>query len=335
MKKSLLVLSLLIPLVLNADKASTWVRIGPPAGEIQQILPDRRNPDVWYAINQGILYRSENRAQTWKPSSLENVFFIAVHPVTSSIFAISGDSSFESSNLWASTDGGKTFQLRASFNYRLEKVILHPSKPEILYGLAPHGVLIVSGNGGQLWSRCELPVFDSEYDPVLDDLLISPLDQHTLYLSLTLWGYSDYDNGNFLLRSSNDGRSWKVEMKNWGSYSIAFHTDPLFPGKAFAILKVADENLAEVLRLTQGGWLRISKTKAFDKLFSVARHEKELLALSGMGSVNVSVSRSLNEGQTWEPVRIPEFLSPIMDLATLDDPLRGILLGTKDGGHTM
>src|SRR5262249_53098559 len=95
--------------------ADGWQWIGPSAGNIQQILPDRNHPAIWYVVNNGVLYRSGNGAQSWQVTALnqlEDVYGLS-QPV-----AINSDSSQlyvtslkpGGSRLWVSQDQGKTFQ---------------------------------------------------------------------------------------------------------------------------------------------------------------------------------------------------------------------------------
>src|SRR5215813_10800424 len=73
-----------------------WQWIGPPAGTIQQIVPDRKNPNVWYTVNNGVLYRSTDGAKTWHVTPMNNlqdpydasVVPVVVDPQSSNVFVL-------------------------------------------------------------------------------------------------------------------------------------------------------------------------------------------------------------------------------------------------------
>src|SRR5262245_61568828 len=72
----------------SSQRVRQWKWIGPAAGAIRQIVPDRSEPNLWYAVNNGFLYRSTNGAETWKELRLRSVDSVFVHPLTSELFVI-------------------------------------------------------------------------------------------------------------------------------------------------------------------------------------------------------------------------------------------------------
>src|SRR5262245_7496182 len=127
-----------------------WKWLGPEAGNIQLIVPDRSHPGVWYVDNNGRFYRSTDGGRRWSATtifnlssvgaeyfdSLGNALPITVHPISSEVLAITASDygSRPPWKLWSSSDYGKTFHLRGQFPFRLRKVLFHPKYREVVYG---------------------------------------------------------------------------------------------------------------------------------------------------------------------------------------------------------
>jgi photosystem II stability/assembly factor-like uncharacterized protein len=330
---TLILLMLFIFSVLEGDTIPSrrWRLIGPNGGVVEQIVPDRKISDLWFLLNNGVLYRSSDGARTWSSTGLHYVNQIAVHPVTSTVYAL------RKFRIWRSQDNGVSFHPTSLFETQyLHQIFLHPQNSDILYGLG--GVLgddlIVSFDAGRSWNAVKgLPFSSGETvggcqasEYAFDDLLVSPFDPNVLFASGTLIlscpprGEDAYMD--LLLQSNNAGTTWKVMEK--ALYS--FHADPLYPKRAFAF------NADGIKQLTPQGWTPLSKT-AVEELFTVARHENELLATRRLDypRAGIQLLKSKDSGKTWSdlPISLSERLITIQ---SMDDSFRGLLGGTQGTG---
>src|SRR5437016_1495414 len=117
-------LTILFLFALTIPCSADWRWIGPEAGTIEQLAPDRNHPGIWYAVNNGRLYRSVDDGNQWEPTAIKGLagwrgdgyyYFaappVSVQPLTSEVFVAAPD------GVWVSSDLGKTFSLRAKLNF--------------------------------------------------------------------------------------------------------------------------------------------------------------------------------------------------------------------------
>lgn len=337
MRKTILILLMFASCIVEA--ADRWTLLGPQAGAVEQIVPDRSDPSVWYAINTGRLYRSRDGGRNWWATSLIDVRQVVVTPGNSELLAVTGDNS--QSRIWESRDEGRTFTLRASLSFGLRKVIVSPDNPDAMFGFGLNDWdLAVSANGGRRWENVTtLPfVIGKEYDGgrmdnyEFEDLSYSPFHSNTVYASAAAYiSYFGETDVRFLfLASYNSGRSWKVLSE---TQTMQFHKDPLYPDRLFAF------NSESVRMLTKDGWETVHSLQGskdpggyFFQMASVPRIANELFALrSSIYRGDPSVVRSRDLGRTWEPVAV-DIKGSLISLAALDDPTGGLLGGTDGGG---
>lgn len=278
-----------------------WKRTGPVAGNIEQIVPDRAHPDIWYMVeNQdGRLYRSVDNGNSWENTRIVNVKQVLVHSVSSEVFVVSNGKGNNEWNLFSSTDLGQTFQLRSGKGP--ERIFDHPTDPRILWGsgIGYNGYdLSVSFDRGVHWQIItnlkykvgnyytlygeKLPL-DSYY---LSSVMVSPLDGKTVFVSIEA-AFEEGCGGEYLdmeLISTNNGASWS----NWDA-EVPFSryvADPAFPNRAFAL------SYDKIRILTGSGWKFLSP-RHFETIVSVPGKPEKLVALndgrqwvSGDGGVN-------------------------------------------------
>ncbi|HEY7162045.1 MAG TPA: hypothetical protein VH815_12340, partial [Acidobacteriota bacterium] len=320
-----------------------WQWIGPPAGTIQQIIPDRKNPNVWYSVNNGVLYRSTNGAKSWNVTPLSNL----QDPYDTSVAPVVVDS--ESSNLfvanqkpggsrlWFSEDQGKSFQLRGSFHFKLRRVIPHPTDPNVLYGFGLNDLdLAVSVTGGRSWENVSnlpftigQPVGNCEVEALeFVDFVFSPFNSNVLFASALVLEecIPESDEFSILIMSDNGGKTWKV-LEKGSDYGYTFHTDPLFPKRVIA------SNHDGLKILTPQGWKVLSSQQDLLQVISVPGHPEELLGTQRFfaGSYKIRVFKSKDGGKSWNvaPLGLEGKISKIQ---SVDDSTRGLLAGTNGAG---
>ena len=173
-----------------------WNRVGPTAGSVREIIPDRNNPNVWYLVENQFsrLYKSVDNGETWKYTGYNRIRQIIVHSASSEVFILQNNDSPKSS-LLSSTDFARTFQLRSANAPR--NIFDHPTDPSILWGSGvDNGYdLSVSENRGKDWKGfTNLPYkLDKKYDIggglfspdgyYLHSVLVSPFDTNTIFVA--------------------------------------------------------------------------------------------------------------------------------------------------------
>lgn len=337
MKRSLLALFFILgclPFVF-AD----WRWIGPAAGTIEELRPDRSNPSLWFAVNNGSMYRSTDGGQSWNPTGLRNVGHqvdgfnhgssVTVTPGGAQVLALASGPG-RTTRIFASQDHGRTFQLLAAVPFVMTKIVSHPDNARILYGAALYQWgIVASADAGRHWSAfTNLPLPQQPHpgcgDPYTDvaDVAVSPFHPDTIYVSGTVFFRCgpESDEEDFFMQSTDAGKSWKPALHGAG---VTFHMDPYYPDRLFA------RNYSRLLVLTRQGWQEISTQQHLQELFSVPRHENELLALTS--GIHMQPTRSTDSGRTWHDIQL-DLHNRLRTLAATDDPNRGLLGGTDGGG---
>lgn len=187
---------------------------------IRDLVLDRRDPDLLYAVGLGGIYRSRDRGETWARLLAQDAYtLVAVDGRT--LLAGTG------TGLLRSTDAGRTWKevLQASLprSVRLPQRNVFwlkndPAAPSTIYGRASEyrlvpdqttTFLIRSTDGGATWQK--LRDFYT--------LGISPRDPNTLYAAYF------YD----VFRSTNGGRTWTVIYHLDGTTISEVEVDPFDP----------------------------------------------------------------------------------------------------------
>src|SRR5919198_705476 len=79
-------------------------------------------------------------------SSLNDCIVVAVSPSQESCFLAGTES-----DLYKSTDGGKTWQCKGLEEYKIFSLAFHPSDPMTVYAGAEPALLFRSSDGGETW----------------------------------------------------------------------------------------------------------------------------------------------------------------------------------------
>lgn len=336
MKKQ--VLALFLVLFLASWSHAEWRWIGPGAGSIEELTPDRANSSLWFAVDDGFLYRSTDAGRSWKSTGLRDVGHqgyypvrggaVTIIPATSEIL-VSKKSGPAATDLWKSQDHGKTFQFLCTAPFTLLDIVPDPTDPKVLYGAALTNFgIVVSYDGGKKWSvfnNLPLPAEPhpgcSGYDVDEAAVAVSPFRSGTVFVSgvLSFICGPESDSESFFLQTSNGGRSWSP-VDAGSSY---FHSDPAFPDRLFAFAS------SHFMIFTKTGWKDLPPLSGLNQLVSVPRHANELLAFAQ--GLTQKILRSTDTGNTWRETSVGS-LRQIELLAALDDPFGGVLAGTHGAG---
>lgn len=317
----------------GAPNAAQWESRGPDVvskrspvtsviglGRLNCVAFDPYDPDtLWVGAPAGGLWKSEDGGQTWdtRTDSLPiiGVSDILVHPGNSKIMYIAlGDGDGKqtvSSGIMKSLDGGETWQPTSlspdvSDNWRIKKLLFHPSNPEVIFATTNCGIYKTT-NGGKDWKE-KTPGF-------FWDIEVSPTNP-------SIWLASCWEEGVF--RSTDSGENWaKVTagLPSYGFTRIALAYAPSNPQILYASYARTGTSLETgfqfygLYRSTDGGitWTQqsdspnifgntIGKTAEYN-----LGHWAHVLAVSPTnpdvvfcGSVNLW--KSTTGGRSWEAI---------------------------------
>jgi photosystem II stability/assembly factor-like uncharacterized protein len=323
---------LFVSFVSADDRAVAFHNVGPYGGPVQEIVPDRQQKNLWYAISNQDLYRSTDVGRSWMLSR-RSVSQVMIHPVTAELLAVSGQ------ELLLSSDRGRSFRPIA---FSKAKLYWHPAQRNIL---AAHGEeysdqsLQLSTDLGTTWQNVSgLPYPPGSPAPgrpeckILSrdgvDVFFPPENTREIYLSLKLilnCNVGEPSDGDSLLLYSNDfGSTWRSLQQAKREYS--FHWDPVYPDRAFVF------NRSGLYRIGAGNMTNISSISNMLQLKSTPGFDNELFAVRELqnGYLDNEIIRSRDLGRTWSPYK-PwlEHYVPIFQM--VDDRLHGILAGSSSG----
>lgn len=242
MKKNIILLLLLLIYFFNAE-SQTWTPLEMHSGgKVTGLIGHPTDENIMYCrTDVAGIYKSVNKGDKWEqlllnvPKYSDHIFKIrsfVVNPNNASeLFFASGNSpSGDQSGIWKSTDEGVTWSLKteiAAFsgngNYRWadEVMVIKPtntnvlfagSQPKIVAGTAEKGGIITSNDGGESWSKLNLPVFNNKwitkllFDPTNDDIIyIAAAKSGVNGLAITggLWSYNQ-SNQALIQLTTND-----------------------------------------------------------------------------------------------------------------------------------
>lgn len=276
-----------------------WRKLPLRGGSVQQLLPYRSAQGVWFAVNSDRLYRSSDSGLSWQQNPLQNVKQVVVDPSTAHIFAVTAIESRV--QIQKSTNGGKTFVLQASIHGFLRHLVVHPDDSRTMYAFGiGNDDFAVSHDGGRHWSPLTFPDPNSlgcegcYYN--WNDLLISPQDHKTLYLSGGFFeGDPPRSAGGLLSISLDSGKTWKTTRQS----QMTFYTDPAYPERAFAY------NIHGLMQL-KGNRLQVVSHLSLQQIASVPGIRNLLYGLHPI-KAGARIVRSTDSGKSW--IALSESLS--------------------------
>ncbi len=267
-------------LLKSVDGGATWNRLDVPGLYADASAMDLAHPDVLYALIQEpapewpflgplVLYRTQDAGSTWTPvTTPAGPLSVAVDPVTSRVYLLSGGSVFRSA------DGGATWtKVRDGLYGTLASI----RKNEVfVWGGSPLAV-IQSKDGGETWAELSPPL------PSWGAVAGSPQEPSIVYLGLQVAGVG---------KSTDGGATWSVASDGIRALtpSLAMdpaHRDDVYAGTAAGLFHSADSG---------GSW---SLVDADPSLTKVAIQPGTLALFSKLG-------RSDDGGATWQPIPYPD-----------------------------
>jgi photosystem II stability/assembly factor-like uncharacterized protein len=295
----------------TADGVRTWANVGPVKGG--PIFPDRSDPDRWYALSwyDGILYRSDNGGRLWQKiiSPTPNRFF--VHPFDGTLYIVHLGATSNDFSLYVSRDRGETFvQTGKLLTWVLKADSLNSNT---LYQLAdPHSIYRTT-DAGVHWEQISFLFTPSQTfgcsatDYSIDDLLSSPFQPNSIYLSVSLqqcpYVNDKPTNVNFIVASHDHGRTWKEEFSG-KTGAFRFHFDSATADRAYAYSQ------QKLTVLTQEGWQKYPEPTcpkglkcSIQKIVVVPRQINELLVVQARGNVcnsEFKICITKNNGGNWQ-----------------------------------
>jgi photosystem II stability/assembly factor-like uncharacterized protein len=294
-----------------------WSEIGPKGGFVSQIERDPNQPNVWYSITNGSLYRSNDWGKSWN-KLFEHVRSVSVHPKTSEVIVYGY---VETNRRWRPRllRGGKAGRAWTTtpINW-FDRIDWDPNKTTRLLGVAQYRFW-ESNDSGKTWKG--LGKFYGSNDDCwfsTENILISPFDNRTIYLNGD-WD-CEYLGGGYETKVSTDGgRTWKTSANSAGNVdSNATNSESIFSA-----------NCQNVLQLTSRGWKPVSDLRA-TLVTSVPGEPEHLFAFDGCNYGQRSLHESVDSGKTW---KIAERLqSRVISLAVEDDPQKTVLVGSEENG---
>ncbi len=165
--------------------AAAWQPIGPPGGDVRSLAVDPRNPQqVYLGTADGILYRSEDRGQSWRrivpgfPDRGKSLDEIVIDPrgrILVAYWEVAG----QGGGIAHSTDGGRSFMRQCGMvGESVRALHMAPGNPDVLVAGTISGVFRTD-DAGVSWRRIS-PAGHPEIRNV-ESIAIDPLDHETLY----------------------------------------------------------------------------------------------------------------------------------------------------------
>ncbi len=297
----------------SQNRGGDWKRLSPGLGRrdlvVDNLVFQPDNPDVLYAAtwelknSQGWLFRTRDGGQKWENiplgSYLSAIRALAIAPSDPQVLAVG-----ISEGVLLSTDGGMNWD-RISRGYRslynVESMAFDPRDSNTLYVGTWH-LGFKTSNRGKKWDPIqEGMVTDSD----MFSLLVNPQSPENLYASACTGIY----------RSDNGGLNW-TKLKN-GLPKDANRTrtlliDPLDPSSVYAGTTVG----LFVSRDAGASWKLLVPDVVVN---AIAVHPTENGVILA-GTDDAGVLRSIDGGQSFEPVNTGFIYRQITDLAVASDP---------------
>jgi photosystem II stability/assembly factor-like uncharacterized protein len=146
-------------LSLSASVNAQWVPAGPPGGDARSLAFDPKRPHIIYAgTSDGVLYRSDNGAETWnrlspgfpkRGFSLDEIVIDERGRLLIAYWEVAGPGG----GIARSDDGGKTFTLLPGIaGESVRALAVAPGHPDILVAGSLTGVFH-SMDSGDNWRR--------------------------------------------------------------------------------------------------------------------------------------------------------------------------------------
>ena len=277
-------------------KPMKYRHIGPVGNRVISVVGVPGDPLTYYVgAASGGIWKTQDGGATWTPileeQPVHSIGSLALAPSDPQIlWAGTGEPHIRSNvsvgaGAWKSTDGGTTWQMMGlESTFRLSRMIVHPTNPEIVYAAslghsyAPQkerGVYRTM-DGGKSWTKV-LSVNDSTG---ASDLVMDPNNPRILFagmwqLDIKTWGRQSGGKGSGVYMTRDGGDTWKrltngLPKDPMGK--IALTISKADSKKIYALIETADgapmngkpRESGELWRSDDGGdkWMRVSQDMA-------------------------------------------------------------------------
>ncbi len=171
---------------LGPDRWNYTTHWNPGVGRITGIAVDASNEEhIIIGANTGGVWRTIDGGATWMPlgdyfSNLY-VYSVAIDPNDADTYFFGSNGG----NIYKSTDAGATWNLLGNAGVStVNKILLHPTDPNILFATSENNGTYGSNNGGESWAKVVLT------DPKGYDIEFKPGDPNTVYATGNGFHYS-------------------------------------------------------------------------------------------------------------------------------------------------
>jgi len=345
-----------------------WRMIGPfRGGRVNGVAGVVGQPDTFYfgSVGGGV-WKSENAGRTWRPifdtTNVASVGAIAVAPSDPKVIYVgTGEADMRDSiaygnGVYKSGDAGLSWVPMGLENTKqIGRIIVDPKDPNTVFVAAlgnayapnPDRGVYRSQDGGKTWEK----VLFKNNDVGAIDLAFDPVDSKIVYA--TLWNvrrppwfiYAPANGpGAGIFKSTDGGSTWKdisegIPLEGRGHIGIA-----VAPSNRNRIYAVVDAKEGGVFSSNDGGatWRRLSSDKRlWDRGWYFEKVTVDPKSAGIVYVMNTSMYRSIDDGQTWTPIKGAPGGDDYHQLwINPDDPKRMILASdqgcivTVDGGVT-
>lgn len=302
---------------LTAKQPQRWTNVSPIGGDMTLVV-DRSDSNRWFAYDQ-VLYRSENGARAWtKLPGVNYTYRVQVQPTTSWLLAVGKGTTRESSPLFISTNHGDSFTLAGTV--RNLDLFLDPLSSRLFQ--TDGTKILKSTDTGSTWKSqtvafTPLPAHNcSPTNFQIDQILPSPLDQNTLYLSIDLQNCPVVEGRRMyvsVIAASHDGGSTWAEEYSAINVNLQFLFDSANPVHAYVYAKYGPQAIAI---LSNGVWMNLKTPPCLPaadctlQALAVVPHQPDQLIVvqearaRNKGST-FKIWRTSDSGQTWSATDSP------------------------------
>jgi photosystem II stability/assembly factor-like uncharacterized protein len=192
---------------------------------VTSLAIDPAAPSTLYALTTaGVVFKSTDAGGSWWPSNgIVNVYFLAIAPKNSTLYAIT------SQGIVKSVDGGESWSNASSgLTGDANSLAINPIDPTTLYAATATGIF-KSADAGRNWNA--VGSGSSPATQIFDSLVIDPITPCTIYAPHSNRG---------MVKSTDGGGTWTVINPDFDpGYTI---TSPLDTGYTITSLAVDPAN---------------------------------------------------------------------------------------------
>lgn len=257
----------------------SWVPSSPFSGSFSSFLFDPAHPDIMLAASADpfdpALYRSTDRGISWTPVKAPWTRGGTVLQRRSRTECITFGSNDLSSSIFSSTDGGLNWKMLTPRGLRLflQTFIVHPARPNILYGVDFED-FYASIDGGRTWKL--------RARRVAGDIAADPGDSRVVYVQ----------TNSTLMKTTDAGLTWSSKWVGPAGY-VGYNSVLLNPANPRIVYVGGD--LGVFRSLNGGATFRQTSCPCSGTKIAIDPKRNSTLYVSGRGQI----CKSTNGGDTW------------------------------------